>query len=170
MPEGGTKEQLPEMLKDLLIQRFIWSRTLPRCRSLYSLWSPPKNGPKLNPPRDLDQATCGDWSDKRGFDDFQGCNSIRQLGGETVTKQVSVGGPNGPTRFEITSDGDLREEYLRITMHQLATRMSIPCDVGCLNLPVIDRTESRARGTSPSTGVARDQTATLTRQLWKRSA
>jgi len=71
---------------------------------------------------------------------YQGCNSIRQLGGETVTKQVSVGGPNGPTRFEITSDGDVREEYLKMTMQQLARRMSIPCDVSCLNLPVIDRT------------------------------
>ena len=140
MPEGATKDQLPEMLKDLLAQRFhqVAHKT--------SLDAPvfalviAKSGPKLNPPRDIDQATCAGWSDKRGFDDFQGCNSIRQLGGGTVTKQVSVGGPNGPTRFEITSDGDLREEYLRMTMHQLATRMSIPCDVGCLSLPVIDRT------------------------------
>ena len=140
MPKDATKDQLPEMLKGLLVERFhlvVHVTSLPE--PVFALVTA-KNGPKLNPPRDVDQATCADWSNKRGFDDFQGCNSIRQLGGETVTKQVSVGGPNGPTRFEITSDGDLREEYLRMTMHQLATRMSIPCDVGCLNLPVIDRT------------------------------
>jgi uncharacterized protein (TIGR03435 family) len=140
MPKDATKDQLPEMLKDLLVERFhLVAHVTSLPEPVFALVIA-KNGPKLNPPRDIDQATCADWSDKRGFDDFQGCNSIRQLGGETVTKQVSVGGPNGPTRFEITSDGDLREEYLKMTMHQLATRMSIPCDVGCLNLPVVDRT------------------------------
>lgn len=140
MPEGVTKDQLPEMLKDLLVQRFHLAAHVTSLPEAVFALVTVKTGPKLRPPRDVDQATCAGWSDKRGFDDFQGCNSIRQLGSGTVTKQVSVGGPNGPALFEITSDGDVREEYLRMTMQQLARRMSIPCAVGCLNLPVIDRT------------------------------
>lgn len=140
MPEGATKDQLPEMLKALLAERFhlvAHRTTLPE--PVFAL-VPAKSGPKLNPPRNLDQATCAGWSDKSGFDDIQGCNSVGQLGGGTIRTQMSVGGPNGPVRFQITSDGDVREEYLKMTMQQLARRMSVPCGDGCLNLPVVDRT------------------------------
>lgn len=140
MPEGATKEQLPEMLKDLLVQRFHLAAHITSLPEPVYALTTAKNGPKLNPPRDVDQATCGHWSDKRGFNDFQGCGSVRQLGDRKITTQVSLGDPVGPTRFEITSDGDVREEYLKATMHQLATRMSVPCDGSCLNLPVLDRT------------------------------
>ena len=140
MPEGTGKDQLPEMLKALLAERFhlVAHRTAVE-EPVFALMAA-KNGPKLNPPRDLDRASCADWSDKSGFDDFQGCNRVRQLGDTTARTQMSVGGPNGPVRLEITSDGDLREEFLRMTMQQLARRMSVPCGVGCLGLPVVDRT------------------------------
>jgi uncharacterized protein (TIGR03435 family) len=140
MPDGATKDQLPEMLKALLAERFhlVAHRTaLPE--PVFALVTA-KNGPKLNPPRDLDQATCSGWSDKSGFDDIQGCNSVGQLGGGTIRTQLSVGGPNGPVRFQITSDGDVREEYLKMTMQQLVRRLSVPCDNGCFDLPVVDRT------------------------------
>jgi uncharacterized protein (TIGR03435 family) len=140
MPYGATKDQLPEMLKALLAERFhlVAHRTaLPE--PVFALVTA-KNGPKLNPPRDLDQATCAGWSDKSGFDDIQGCNSVGQLGGGTIRTQLSVGGPNGPVRFQITSDGDVREEYLKMTMQQLVRRLSVPCDNGCFDLPVVDRT------------------------------
>lgn len=140
MPEGATKDQLPEMLKALLAERFhlVTHRTALE-EPVYAL-VPAKNGPKLNPPRDLDRGTCAGWSDTSGFDDIQGCNSVRQLGDTTARTQMSVGGPNGPVRFEITSDGDMHEEFLKMTMQQLARRMSAPCAVGCLSLPVVDRT------------------------------
>ena len=140
MPEGATKDQLPEMLKALLAERFHLAAHRTALEEPVFALLVAKNGPKLNPPRDLDQATCAGWSDKSGFDDFQGCNSVRQLGDTTARTQISVGGPNGPVRLEITSDGDLREEFLRMTMQQLARRMSVPCGVGCLGLPVVDRT------------------------------
>lgn len=140
MPEGATKDQLPEMLKALLADRFhLLAHTTALEEPVFALVTA-KNGPKLNPPRDLDQATCAGWSDKSGFDDIQGCNSVRQLGGDTVRTQMSVGGPNGPVRFQVTSDGDLREEYLKMTMPQLARRLSVPCASGCFDLPVVDRT------------------------------
>jgi uncharacterized protein (TIGR03435 family) len=140
MPEGATKDQLPEMLKALLAERFhLVAHSTAQEEPVFALVTA-KNGPKLNPPRDLDQATCAGWSDKSGFNDIQGCDSVRQLGGKTVRTQLSVGGPNGPVRFEITSDGDVREEYLKMTMQQLARRLSVPCAVGCLGLPVVDRT------------------------------
>ncbi len=144
MPQGATRDQLPEMMKALLTERFhLTAHTTTLDEPVFALVKA-KNGPKLNPPRDLDQATCAGWSDKSGFDDFQGCNKVGgQSTGTTVRTQVSVGGPNGPTRFEMSSDGDLlsiREEYLRMTMPQLARRMSVPCTDSCLNLPVVDRT------------------------------
>jgi uncharacterized protein (TIGR03435 family) len=144
MPQGATKDQLPEMMKALLAERFhLVAHTVMIDEPVYALVIA-KNGPKLNPPRDLDQATCAGWSDKSGFDDFQGCNKAGgQSSGTTVRTQVSIGGPNGPTRFEMSSDGDLlevREEYLRMSMQQLARRMSVPCAGSCLNLPVVDRT------------------------------
>jgi uncharacterized protein (TIGR03435 family) len=140
MPEGATKDQLPEMLKALLAERFhlVAHRTALE-EPVFALVTA-KGGSKLSPPRDLDQTTCSGWSDKSGFDDIQGCNSVRQDGSNTVRTQLSVGGPNGPVRFEVTSDGDLREEFLKMTMAQLARRMSVPCAQGCFNLPVVDRT------------------------------
>lgn len=140
MPEGATKDQLPEMLKALLAERFHLAAHRTALEEPVFALVTAKSGPKLNPPRDLDRATCAGWSDKSGFDDIEGCNSVRQDGGTTVRTQVSVGGQNGPVRFEVTSDGDLREEYLKMTMPQLARRMSIPCAQGCVNLPVVDRT------------------------------
>jgi uncharacterized protein (TIGR03435 family) len=140
MPENATKDQLPEMLKALMAERFhlVAHRTALE-EPVFALVAA-KNGAKLNPPRELDQATCAGWSDKSGFDDIQGCNSVRQLGDTTARTQMSVGGPNGPVRFEITSDGDLHEEFLKMTMQQLARRMSVPCAVGCFGLPVVDKT------------------------------
>jgi uncharacterized protein (TIGR03435 family) len=140
MPEGMTKDQLPEMLKALLAERFhLVARTTALEEPVFALVIG-KSGPKLNPPRDLDQAGCAVWSEDHGFNDTLACNSVRQLGGETLRTQMSVGGPNGPVRFEVTSHGDLREEYLRMTMPQLARRMSVPCAAGCVDLPVVDRT------------------------------
>jgi len=140
MPDGATKDQLPEMLKALLTERFHLAAHRTALEEPVFALVTAKGGPKLNPPRDLDQTKCSGWSDKSGFDDIQGCNSVRQDGGNTVRTQVSVGGPNGPVRFEVTSDGDVREEFLKMTMAQLVRRMSVPCAQGCLNLPVVDRT------------------------------
>jgi uncharacterized protein (TIGR03435 family) len=140
MPEGTTKDQLPEMLKTLLAERFhLVAHRTALDEPVFSLVTA-KSGPKLNPPRDLDLATCAGWSDKSGFDDIQGCNSIRQLGDTTARTQMSLGGPNGPVRFEVTSDGDIHEEFLKMSMPQLARRMSVPCAAGCFSLPVVDRT------------------------------
>ena len=140
MPEGATKDQLPEMLKTLLSERFHLAAHVAAPEEPVFALVTTKNGPRLNPPRELDQATCAGWSDKRGFDDIQGCNTVGQFGGQTVRTQMSVGGPNGPVRYQVTSDGDLREEYLKMTMEQLARRLSVPCAEGCLGLPVVDRT------------------------------
>jgi uncharacterized protein (TIGR03435 family) len=140
MPEGTTKDQLPEMLKTLLAERFHLVAHITALEEPVFALVIGKSGPKLNPARELDQATCSGWSEDHGFTDTQACNSVRQLGSETLRTQMSVGGPNGPVRFEVTSHGDLREEYLRMTMQQLARRMSVPCASGCVDLPVVDRT------------------------------
>lgn len=140
MPEGATRDQLPEMLKALLTDRFHFAaRTAVREEAVFALVVA-KNGPKLKPPVDLDKAACGDWTDDHGFDESKHCNFVGQFGVKTVRTQMSVGGPNGPVRFEVTSDGDIHEEFLKTTMQQLARRMSVPCAQGCLNLPVVDGT------------------------------
>jgi uncharacterized protein (TIGR03435 family) len=140
MPEGGTKDQLPEMLKALLAERFHLVAHATALEEPAFALVIGKNGPKLNPARDLDQAACAVWSEDHGFNNSHACSSVRQLGGETLRTQMSIGGPNGPVRYEVTSDGDIREEYLRMTMQQLARRMSVPCAAGCLALQVVDRT------------------------------
>jgi uncharacterized protein (TIGR03435 family) len=139
MPEGTAKDQLPEMLKALLIERFhLRAHFATREEPAFALVAA-KNSPKLNPPRDVDPATCADWFDGRSYDDRKGCTSVSQAGGQAVRTLISVGGPLGAVRAEISADG-VREEYLRTTMQQLAQRLSIPCPRGCPGLPVVDRT------------------------------
>ena len=120
MPGDATKKQVPEMLKALLEERFHLAAHRAITEEPAFALIVTKAGPKLNPPRDLNQTACANWSDNHDFDEMQACSSVRQLGGQTFRSQLSTGGPSGPAHIEITSDGDLHEEFLKITMQQLA--------------------------------------------------
>ena len=138
MPEGSTGDQLPEMLKALLAERFhLVAHTTALPEPVFALVAA-KNGPKLNPPRDLDLAACANWIADSSLDAVQSCVSARRAGDQVVRTHMSVGGPFGPFRSEITSEAWHRE-FPKTTMQQLARLLSVP-RAGEADLPVVDKT------------------------------
>lgn len=138
IPEGSTRDQIPEMLKALLMERFhlrVHTTALPE--PVFALVTA-KNGPKLNPARELDPAACANWTEDHSFNPVQTCLATRRAGDQVVRINMSVGGPFGPFRSEISSDGT-RREFLKTTMQQLAKLLSVPGE-GYPDLPVVDRT------------------------------
>jgi uncharacterized protein (TIGR03435 family) len=138
MPAGTTKDQLPEMLKALMIERFhLVAHTTALPEPAYLLVTA-KNGPKLNPPRELDLTACANWTEVSGFEATRSCASSRRTGEQEVRTHLSVGDFVGPTRSEFTNEGTHRE-FFKTTMQQLVRLLNVP-GVGSPDLPVVDRT------------------------------
>ena len=138
MPEGSTKDQLPEMLKALLTQWFhLAAHTTALPEPAYALVTA-KNGPKLNPPRELDLTACANWTEVSGFETARSCASSRRTGDQEVRTHLSVGDFVGPTRSELTNEGTHRE-FFKTTMQQLVRLLNVPGE-GSPDLPVVDKT------------------------------
>jgi uncharacterized protein (TIGR03435 family) len=130
MPEGASREQMPEMLQALLAERFKLaihrdSKELP----VYALVVG-KNGPKL-------QAGRGENID---LPNGPGSQELYTPEGEARTLGdgafVTRGGPLGPVRGGRGSSGGLHFEFLNLTMPALADLVAPHMD-----RPVVDQTE-----------------------------
>ena len=80
MAEGATKDQLPEMLRALLAERFhlvAHATALPE--PVFALVTA-KKGLKLNLPHDLDRTSCTGWSEDHSFGAEQSCVSVQRTG------------------------------------------------------------------------------------------
>jgi len=146
MPEGATREQLPEMLKALLEERFhLTAHRATAEQPAYALVRG-KGALKLNPPREMDLSACETWKDDGSLYGGRTCRKVESTGASRTTLMMYTAGPVGPTRsdatFQNNSDGITRQEYFRATMAGLAERLSLPCgNAGtCPGLPVVDRT------------------------------
>lgn len=120
LPDGATEEQVPQMLRTMLAERFgMRTHTESRELSAYAL-TVGKNGAKLQPstlPPDSEPA--------------KGLTALTPSAGGTLT---SSGGPAGPTRMTIGPNG--------VQMVLLKARISGFADLltSILGKPVVDRT------------------------------
>jgi uncharacterized protein (TIGR03435 family) len=138
MPQGSMQDQLPEMLKALLAERFhLVAHTTALPEPVYALVTA-KNGPKLNPPRELDLTACANWMEDRGFEPVRSCVNSRRAGDQEVRTRLSIGDFVGPTRSEFTNGGSHRE-FFKTTMQQLVRLLDVPVN-GYPDLPVVDKT------------------------------
>jgi len=138
MPEGATREQLPEMLKALLEERFhLTAHRATAEQPAYALVRG-KGALKLNPPREMDLSACETWKDDGSLYGARTCRKVESTGASRTTLMMYTAGPAGPSRsdstFQNESDGITRKEYFRSTMSGLAEIL------GQSGLPVIDRT------------------------------
>jgi uncharacterized protein (TIGR03435 family) len=140
MPDGATKDQLPEMLRALLEDRFHLKTHLQVMdQSGYALM-PGKGTLQLNKSREIDLATCSAWTDNPAIPGGKVCHT------RSSDKIVSAYTESewGPTE-NVSSNGTIREEYFRIPMATLAsvlaTHLSNQISGQSPNyIPVVDRT------------------------------
>jgi uncharacterized protein (TIGR03435 family) len=129
MPKGATREQIPDMLRALLEERFhLAAHLVPGEQTGYALVVA-KNGPKLKPPRVMDRSACEPWIAALGaaLDDKENqmCRTTRDDGDRTVNIAMVASNRSSPMLTESWRDGafESHREYFRITMAQLATNL-----------------------------------------------
>jgi uncharacterized protein (TIGR03435 family) len=133
LPEGASKDQVPEMLQALLAERFkLVAHRDSKENSVYALVVG-KNGPKLkdSPP---DTATPSDDKSSAGaaIGDAKGQMRVNVEGKSAVV----VGGQMGKMRMSMGPDGMMHMEAEKMTMPSFADLLS-----PFLDRPVVDLTE-----------------------------
>ena len=129
MPDGASKDQIPEMLQALLAERFKLSIHRDRKEQPVYALVVGKVGPKL-------QAGKGENLE---MPDTPGIRTLYTPEGDARmlpdNSFVSKGGPLGPMRGGIGSNGGMRFEFLNLTMPGLAELVGAHMD-----RPVVDQT------------------------------
>ena len=137
MPTGSTRNQIPDMLRALLEERFhLAAHRATSDETAYALVT--GKGPlKLEPPLDLDRSQCSNWQDVT--------SPTVPDGGRTCsmgTTMLSTAGPGGPSKLGM-ANGVIRLELFRTTMAQLADVVTNQLSAGARNsrpAQVVDRT------------------------------
>jgi uncharacterized protein (TIGR03435 family) len=148
MPGGATKDQIPDMMKSLLEERFHMATHLAIVEQpAYALVSG-KNGPRLKQPGNLDLATCDNWVEvpvPAGAGNRM-CRSTQVNGDRRVSITMMTNAAAGPL-LSSTSRDERHEEYFRITMPKLADLLAQtlstggwPSPIPASFIPVVDRT------------------------------
>jgi len=142
LPEGATKDQVPEMLQALLAERFKLSvHRDKKEQSVYALVVG-KNGVKMKEsppepekPNDPNGGAPGAAGGGRGSITVgtpDGALTVKPEGRGAVIS----GGPNGNIRVNLGENGNMRMEMSRMTMPRLADMLT-----PFMDRPVIDMTE-----------------------------
>jgi uncharacterized protein (TIGR03435 family) len=130
IPEGGSKDRVPEMLQSLLAERFkLAIHRENKEQPVYALVVG-KNGQKLQAPATDAEAPLPDTPGGRGLYTPGGEASVDANGNVAVT-----GGALGPMRGGRGSDGGMKMDMLKITMSGLADLLTPHED-----RPVVDMT------------------------------
>ncbi len=127
LPEGATREQIPDMLRALLEERFhLVSHRATVEQTAYALVAA-KNGPKLKKPGDVDRSGCEEWSDAGGpaGSGNQVCRTGQVIGDRHINVMTMTNSVWGPMLSSTSRDSSLgtsesHGEYFRITMPELA--------------------------------------------------
>ena len=134
MPEGSTREQIPDMLKALLEERFhlaVHRATVDQTG--YALVTA-KNGPKLKEPGDLDRSACDDWAEPNMVNPAGNeiCRSMKEIGDRTVRITMMTHSAWGPLLTETWRGESLEthNEYYRISMPKLAEMLTTTLSTG----------------------------------------
>ena len=134
MPEGSTKEQVPEMLQALLAERF--KLTIHRETKEHSVYAlvVGKGGPKLKEAAPEPEIAAGE-KDKPGMVLGQGDNQVRVSGNPGSGNMVVSNPQTGTTRMSMVN-GMMHMEASRMSMTSFAEMLSRFVD-----RPVVDMTE-----------------------------
>ncbi len=155
MPENATREQVPEMLRALLEERFhLALHRGTTDQTGYALVAA-KSGARLKPPRELvpGSSGCQPWVESRmalvsGIV-TQTCQMSEEDGDGTINTRMTLNSGVGPLVSQSWRSGtfEARDEFYSITMSQLANRLGPMLSTGSpLNampgsiVNVIDRT------------------------------
>jgi len=147
MPEGASKDQVPEMLQALLAERFkLTIHRESKDHSVYALVVG-KGGPKLKespPDADASPAAGADGAPSGpaapaggggGITVNSGNGPVRVSGNIEGKGMVVSGGPNGPTKMSMGPGGTMHLEAAKMTMAAFAEVLSRFVD-----RPVVDVT------------------------------
>jgi uncharacterized protein (TIGR03435 family) len=133
LPEGASREQVPEMLQALLAERFkLTAHRESKEHAVYALVVG-KNGPKLKESLPDADATAGGGTPTAADD----VNPQVRVSGRGENTQVSIsGGPTGTAHVSMGPNGTMHIEALKMNMAALADTLSRFFD-----RPVVDLTE-----------------------------
>jgi uncharacterized protein (TIGR03435 family) len=137
LPEGASKEQVPQMLQALLAERFqLKAHHETKEHSVYALVVG-KNGPKLKEPAPETDAPADAAPAARGMVIGTGQNQMRLSGRIDDPKGISIsGGPTGNARMTMGPNGAMRLEIAKMTLATFADFLGRFVD-----RPVVDMTE-----------------------------
>jgi uncharacterized protein (TIGR03435 family) len=134
LPDGSSRDQVPEMLQSLLVDRFkLAIHRDSKEQSVYALVVG-KNGLKMkeSPPEPDTPAADANGPTPPPAATPDGQVSIRQEGGGAMIS----GGPNGNVRMTMGENGSMRMEMSKVSMRRLADVLT-----PFMDRPVIDMTE-----------------------------
>jgi uncharacterized protein (TIGR03435 family) len=140
MPEGATKEQVPDMLKALLAERFkLTVHREGKEQAVYELVVG-KNGSKLkespaDPPADAAPPAADAKGSGGGFTVRSGNDQVHVTPNAAGRGAVITGGENGRTAMTMGPDGMMHMEVEKITMPKFAEMLT-----SMAGRPVLDKT------------------------------
>jgi uncharacterized protein (TIGR03435 family) len=137
LPEGASKEQVPQMLQALLAERFqLKAHRESKEHSVYALVVG-KNGPKLKEAEPETDAPAGAAPPAGGMVIGMGQNQMRLSGRIDDPKGIAIsGGPTGNARMTMGPNGAMRLEIAKMTLATFSDFLS-----GFVDRPVVDMTE-----------------------------
>lgn len=147
------KDQLPEFLRALLEDRFHLKTHLQGVDQNGYALVPAKGPLQLNQPREIDLATCSPWTDDPRVPGGKTC--IERSAAKIVSAYTDS--ESGPIET-ISSDGNAREEYFRISMATLASVLTTH-----LSNQLSDRDSSNYIAVVDRTGLSGDWDVVLER-------
>ncbi len=126
LPDGATREQVPEMLQALLAERFkLVVHRETKEHAVYALLAG-KNGVKLKPAEPDANA-----ADTSSAPDAGSVKVSRDSKGATIT-----GGRGGTVKFQMGAGGVMHYEFVKMSMPRIADTLA-----SFLDRPVVDMTE-----------------------------
>jgi uncharacterized protein (TIGR03435 family) len=126
LPAGSTKDEVPEMIKSLLKDRFKmvvhWEKSNQPVYALVVI----KGGPKLKKATDADAPSASSGSNESVNSGENASNSYNKTDGQQMTIKregqtiVKTGGREGTVRTNVSADGIMHMELPKITMDAFA--------------------------------------------------
>lgn len=121
MPEGAVREQIPEMMKALLQERFHLATHTATVEQVGYALVVAKNGPKLKAAREIDRSECSQWVESIPVDGKTSltCRIPSKDGGPVGGTVLMTNSHFGPMRNSSTRTDagvERRSEYFRIRL------------------------------------------------------
>ena len=144
MPEGSTKAQMPDMLRALLQERFLFqAHREVSDQAAFGLVAKVKAA-EFDRPRELDRTTCENWLQDPSYPGAEMCSVVETVSGRSVAIMTKSDSRFGPWVSRL-DNGSFSTEFLNVTMPQLAAYLSAQLSVigqwkDDYFEPVVDRT------------------------------